>query len=248
MRSFRNIVLIGGIVLLTAVALHNIYYRQLTSPTFATPHFADDTLTAEEEAVFVATHPLTSSVLTVEELQKRVASDPALAAFYLAQGFNVDCARSITMTSSRIAVTSWRKGPNFGYAITPALVSAGETVFTSCGSPAVFVRAKCGNIMLLWPESQESLETSELLPSDLAPAAEIPPTIALVPPSTASVPPEGSQPPTESPQPPGSPVFCCGGTVPNMPPVSVSEPSTLGLFCAGMIVLIIGFKIGQICK
>lgn len=198
----------------------------------------------KDETDFIESHPLSRPALTLAALLTFTKTDPALAAFYQAQGFDVSCAKATVLTSNRFALASWRRGSNFGFGATPAIIAAGEIVFTSCGNQNVIVRAKCGNVMLL-TDSAQSITSSPLEVSELLSGAVPPPASTTAPPEhpSVSVPPTEPQPPSDGPPgtPFGPPISCCGGTpnTPVVPPVPVPEPSSLALTTLGVFILFV---------
>ena len=198
-------------------------------------------LAAEADSEFIASHPLTRPIDTVSELLQRVQTDPALARFYLDQGFNVNCISRTILAADTWIFSSWRKGSVFGLSKTPQLLLAGEIIFTSCGQPNVWIRGKCGNIIIA--REKEGL----ISPVPLELPIEAPPTFLAEVPTLPTIYPPGESLPFNTPINNAVPIvasvpsagssFCCiaGLGTNSKPPVSVPEPGTWMLTASGIL-------------
>lgn len=121
----------------------------------------DDTMNHEypetliDEPRQIENHPLVpGGVISLVQFKKGLGVD--LYRFYIANGFNFDCAEISSMPSTVDATVSFRAGKEIHWSKKKYRVLAGEKVIQDCEGH--FIRARCGNL-IYFEKTPEQPET-----------------------------------------------------------------------------------------
>lgn len=140
----------GWILLIVAAAVFDaIVFFIISKPVPKIPPSGHPVITStvENDAKIATHHPLSNHPLSsVNALRELLASDPALAQFYHAEGFDASCATAQTLEHPVWAFNSYRLNGKIRFTPKPVLIPEGTKVFIDCNG--VIAKADCANILL----------------------------------------------------------------------------------------------------